>query len=86
MTQQDNQSKQIQIKATDEKMKGEYANMMQVMHTQEEFVLDFLNMFPADGYAQRPHHREPEPYEAHGRHAGRQSQEIRVPLRRSLRR
>ncbi|MBP5993755.1 MAG: DUF3467 domain-containing protein [Candidatus Moranbacteria bacterium] len=49
MTQQDNQSKQIQIKATDEKMKGEYANMMQVMHTQEEFVLDFLNMFPPTG-------------------------------------
>lgn len=49
MTQQDSQSKQIQIKATDEKMKGEYANMMQVMHTQEEFVLDFLNMFPPTG-------------------------------------
>lgn len=40
---------QIQIKATDEKMKGEYANLMQVMHTKEEFVLDFLNMFPPTG-------------------------------------
>ncbi len=40
---------QIQIKASDEKVKGEYANMMQVMHTQEEFVLDFLNVFPPAG-------------------------------------
>lgn len=30
-------------------MKGEYANMMQVMHTQEEFVIDFLNIFPPTG-------------------------------------
>ena len=43
------QSNQIQIKATDEKLKGEYANMMQVLHTQEEFVMDFLNVFPPAG-------------------------------------
>lgn len=43
------QPNQIQIKASDEKVKGEYANMMQVMHTQEEFVLDFLNVFPPAG-------------------------------------
>lgn len=40
---------QIQIKATDEKLKGEYANVMQVMHTKEEFLLDFLNVFPRSG-------------------------------------
>lgn len=40
---------QIQIKASDEKMKGEYANMMQVLHTPEEFVLDFMNVFPPTG-------------------------------------
>lgn len=40
---------QIQIKATDEKLKGEYANVMQVLHTKEEFVLDFLNVFPPTG-------------------------------------
>ena len=44
-----NNQQQIQIKASDEKVKGEYANMMQVMHTQEEFVLDFLNVFPPAG-------------------------------------
>lgn len=41
--------KEISIKATDEKMKGEYANVMQVLHTKEEFVLDFLNVFPPTG-------------------------------------
>lgn len=39
----------MQIKASDATVKGEYANMMQVMHTQEEFVLDFLNVFPPTG-------------------------------------
>ena len=40
---------QIQIKANDERMKGEYANVMQVLHTKEEFVLDLLNVFPPTG-------------------------------------
>lgn len=44
-----NQPNQVQIKATDEKLKGEYANAMQVLHTKEEFVLDFLSVFPPSG-------------------------------------
>ena len=40
---------QVQIKASDKVLKGEYANMMQVLHTKEEFVLDFLNVFPPTG-------------------------------------
>lgn len=43
------QPQQIQVKASDEKIKGEYANVMQVLHTKEEFVLDFLNVFPPTG-------------------------------------
>ncbi|MCW1888359.1 MAG: DUF3467 domain-containing protein [Candidatus Moranbacteria bacterium] len=43
---QSGQANQIQIKATDEILKGEYANAMQVMHTKEEFVMDFLSTFP----------------------------------------
>lgn len=39
----------IQIKATDEKLKGEYANVMRVHHTKEEFVLDYMNVFEAQG-------------------------------------
>jgi hypothetical protein len=46
---QEGQNKQIQIKASDEKMKGEYSNLMQMTHTNEEFVLDFLNVFPPTG-------------------------------------
>ena len=46
---QSNQNQQIQIKAGDEKLRGDYANMMQILHTREEFVLDFLNIFPPSG-------------------------------------
>ncbi len=45
---QDQQNK-IQIKISDEVLKGAYANAMQVGHTREEFVLDFLNLSPSIG-------------------------------------
>ena len=40
---------QMQVKVTDEVLKGVYANMVQVGHTPEEFVLDFMNIFPPAG-------------------------------------
>lgn len=40
---------QIQIKATDEVLKGLYSNMANILHTKEEFVLDFMNVFPPTG-------------------------------------
>jgi len=40
---------QLQIKATDEVLKGVYASAMQVLHTKQEFVLDFMNIFPPTG-------------------------------------
>src|ERR1051326_5350208 len=40
---------QIQVKVGDEVLKGTYANMVQVSHGQEEFVLDFMNIFPPQG-------------------------------------
>ncbi len=43
------QPQQVQIKASDEKLKGEYSNVMQIIHTKEEFVLDFMNVFPPTG-------------------------------------
>ncbi len=49
MNQQQSNKKQIQIKASDEDMKGKYANMMQILHTKEEFVLDYMNIFPPSG-------------------------------------
>ncbi len=39
----------VQIKASDEKLKGEYANLMRVHHTKEEFVMDFINLFEQFG-------------------------------------
>jgi hypothetical protein len=46
---QEGQAQQIQVKASDNMLKGEYANGMQILHTKEEFVLDFLNIFPPTG-------------------------------------
>lgn len=40
---------QLNIKAPDEVLSGKYANMMQVTHTPEEFVLDFICAFDPGG-------------------------------------
>lgn len=40
---------QIQVKASDDMLKGSYANMAQVGHSGEEFVLDFMNLLPPAG-------------------------------------
>ena|ERR1700722_4674250 len=40
---------QIQIKVNDDVLKGVYANIMQVAHTPEEFILDFMNIIPPTG-------------------------------------
>lgn len=36
----------INIKATDEILKGQYTNNVMVSHTKEEFVFDFMNILP----------------------------------------
>lgn len=41
-------AKQIQVKITDEIIKGVYANAMRVSHNKEEFVMDFLSIYPAE--------------------------------------
>ena len=40
---------QMRVKITDETLKGVYANQMVVSHTREEFLLDFVNVFPPEG-------------------------------------
>ncbi|MDP3741227.1 MAG: DUF3467 domain-containing protein [bacterium] len=40
------QQNQVQIRASDKDLKGVYSNMMQVSHTQEEFILDFFSINP----------------------------------------
>lgn len=44
----ENQRK-IKIKAKDEDLKGVYSNLMQVLHTKEEFILDFFLVSPPEG-------------------------------------
>jgi Protein of unknown function (DUF3467) len=39
----------LNIKAPDDILRGRYANMMQVMHAKEEFVLDFMFAHPPQG-------------------------------------
>jgi hypothetical protein len=41
--------KEVKIKITDDILKGVYANNMTVAHTREEFILDFINIFPPTG-------------------------------------
>ena len=43
------QPQQIQVKVTDEVLKGVYANLAQIAHTKEEFVIDFMSMMPPQG-------------------------------------
>jgi hypothetical protein len=40
---------QIQVKVSDEVLRGAYANMAQIAHTGEEFILDFVNITPPSG-------------------------------------
>ncbi len=39
----------LQIKIPDDVLGGVYANQMVVSHTREEFLLDFINLFPPGG-------------------------------------
>lgn len=45
----DKEKKQVRIKISDEVLRGVYANQMVVTHTKEEFILDFMNLFPPEG-------------------------------------
>lgn len=40
---------QMNVKITDEKMPGVYSNLMQIVHTREEFVLDYFLNAPPQG-------------------------------------
>lgn len=40
---------QIQLKASDEVLQGRYANAVQISHTKEEVVFDFLALMPPHG-------------------------------------
>jgi len=40
---------EMPVKLTDAVLPGVYSNQMVVRHTREEFVMDFLNIFPPQG-------------------------------------
>ena len=46
---QQGQQNQLQVKVSDKILKGVYSNMVQIGHTREEFVLDFMNVYPPAG-------------------------------------
>ena len=46
---QPQQNKGINIKVKDDIVAGKYANAAQVAHTREEFILDFMSIFPPVG-------------------------------------
>jgi len=48
MANQGSQGK-LPIQMPDDVLPGKYANQMMVAHTREEFVLDFINLFPPGG-------------------------------------
>jgi hypothetical protein len=39
----------LDVKISDEEMKGRYANLLRVTHTREEFILDFIQVVPPQG-------------------------------------
>ena len=43
------EQKQIQIRATDQDLKGGYSNVAKITHSQEEFVLDFFTLVENTG-------------------------------------
>lgn len=45
----DTRKQDVRIHMPDELVGGRYANQMVVQHTREEFVLDFLSVFPPGG-------------------------------------
>ncbi len=44
-----NKQRQLQVKISDEVLKGVYSNAMQATHSREEFTIDFLHLSPHQG-------------------------------------
>ena len=43
------QGRNLNVKISDEELKGRYANLVRISHTREEFILDFINFVPPQG-------------------------------------
>ena len=49
MAEQRDPKQSINIKISDDELKGSYSNLLRITHTREEFILDFINMVPPQG-------------------------------------
>lgn len=43
------EQQKVKIRARDKELKGSYSNLMQILHTKEEFILDFFLVSPPEG-------------------------------------
>ncbi|HYN21410.1 MAG TPA: DUF3467 domain-containing protein [Thermoanaerobaculia bacterium] len=41
--------KGLEVKISDDELKGRYSNLLRISHTREEFVLDFITLLPPQG-------------------------------------
>ena len=39
----------LNVKISDDELKGRYSNLLRITHTREEFILDFINLVPPQG-------------------------------------
>lgn len=44
-----NKKQELEIKVNEDKLEGNYSNLMKVSHTEEEFILDFFLASPPKG-------------------------------------
>ena len=43
------QKRKLPVKMPEKVLPGVYANQMMISHTREEFLIDFINLFPPEG-------------------------------------
>lgn len=43
------QQRKLPVKMPEKILPGVYANQMMISHTREEFLIDFINLFPPEG-------------------------------------
>jgi hypothetical protein len=39
----------LNVKISDDELRGRYSNLLRIAHTREEFILDFINLLPPQG-------------------------------------
>jgi hypothetical protein len=39
----------LNVKISDDELKGRYSNLLRIAHTREEFILDFISLLPPQG-------------------------------------